>query len=534
MLAMTGRARVVPYILSLLTVQAAQPVRSWYRRRPSARAYARAVAAVAAVAEAGRRPSTGRPGRASSERATHLELGVLVLTIAVSAFAHLHRLGTTTPLLDELTYQQSGYDAVRGTVTAPAQPYLARHLFGLTQLVLGEGVVAARTVSAVASILTGVLLFALGRRIAGWWAGLGAFALWSVLPQATRAPDGSVTMLKLGRSALLEPLMVLFVVLALLLCWRWSERGRTRDAVLTGLALGAAVAAKPTAGLLAPVVVLGGFAALGISRRTLVHAGALATGALGVLLASYLPLGRGAPDAFQFMVEFQTREHAATGHAVILAGDVFARAPWWAYGWWQWRSVGTLAVVALVAAAAAGVVLSPRRWIVGVLAASILWPLAYLSLVARFGLAHYLHLWQPMLVLLAAVGAAELARRGSGARLCAAALAVALSVAGVQTLGAVATTEPRGYAAVGDLLADRDLAGRAVVVWGQTLVAEHELPGAQIVRAPEEATEPIVAVIVDPGTVARDPRPEVEAFLVTAGDDFERLAVDHLTLHLRR
>jgi hypothetical protein len=41
-------------------------------------------------------------------------------------------------------------------------------------------------------------------------------------------------------------------------------------------------------------------------------------------------------------------------------------------------------------------------------------------------------------------------------------------------------------------------------------------------------------VIVDPGTVARDPRPEVEAFLAAEGDGFERREVDHLTLHLRR
>lgn len=65
-------------------------------------------------------------------------------------------------------------------------------------------------------------------------------------------------------------------------------------------------------------------------------------------------------------------------------------------------------------------------------------------------------------------------------------------------------------------------------------MAEHELPGAQIVRAPEEATLPIVAVIVDPGTVARDPRPEVEAFLAAEGSGFERREVDHLTVHLRR
>jgi 4-amino-4-deoxy-L-arabinose transferase-like glycosyltransferase len=341
-------------------------------------------------------------------------------------------------------------------------------------------------------------------------------------------------MLKLGRSALLEPLMVLFVVVALLLCWHWVERGRTWDALLTGAALGAAMAAKPTAGLLAPVLAVAAVAALGPSRRTLVQVLALGLGALGLVAASYLPLGGEAPEAFRSMVEFQTQEHVAAGHQVIVAGEVFDRAPWWAYGWWQWRSVGSVALLALALAGVAGALLSPRRWVVGLLGASLLWPLAYLSLAAGFGLPHYLHLWQPVLVLLAAVGLAELARRPGPARLGAGVLVVALTVVGAQTLWAIATTERLGYGAVGDLLDERVLVGQAVVVWGQTLVAEHELPGAQVVRSPEEATLPVLAVIVDPGTVARDPRPEVEAFLAAEGDGFERREVDHLTLHLRR
>ena len=467
-------------------------------------------------------------------RPSPIEVGVLVLVALVSAYAHLHRIGTTTALLDELTYQQSGIDVVRGTVTAPAQPYLARYLFGLAQLVLGEGLPAARVVSAIASILTGTVLFAMGRRIAGWWAGVGAFALWSVLPQATRAPDGSVTMLKLGRSALLEPLMVLFVVLALHLCWRWARTGRTCDAVLVGLAFGAALASKPTAGLLAPVLVVAGCGALGLSRRTLLQVAAMGAAAAALLVASYLPLGSEAPDAVRFMIEFQTQEHAATGHQVIVAGEVYRSAPWWAYAWWQWRSVGTVALTALLAATTAAVVWSPRRWVVGLLTASLAVPLLYFGFVAEFGLAHYQHLWQPMLVLLAAVGIAELARRGTAARAGAVVLALGLSVVGVQTLAAITTTEQLGYGAIGELAGDRDLDQEAVVVWGQTLVAGHYLPGAQIVLNPGEATRPISAVILDAGTVARDPRPEVEAFLAAERASFTRTELDHLTLYLRR
>jgi hypothetical protein len=138
---------------------------------------------VAALAEADRPASPRSPATPAPGPATRLQAAALLLTLGVSAFAHLHRLGTTTALLDELTYQQSGLDAVRGEVVAPAQPYLARHLFGLAQLLLGEGLGAARLVSAAASILTGVVLFVLGRRIAGWWAGVGALILWSALPR---------------------------------------------------------------------------------------------------------------------------------------------------------------------------------------------------------------------------------------------------------------------------------------------------------------------------------------------------------------
>lgn len=149
---------------------------------------------------------------------------------------------------------------------------------------------------------------------------------------------------------------------------------------------------------------------------------------------------------------------------MIVADQVFDRAPWWAYGWWQWRSVGTVALVALVTAAVAGVLLPTSRWVTGLLAASVLWPLAYLSLMAGFGLPHYLHLWQPVLVLLAAVGVTELARRRGAARLGAGALLAALAVVGAQTLWAIAATERLGYGAVGDLLDDTDLGGQAVVV----------------------------------------------------------------------
>ncbi len=458
---------------------------------------------------------------------------VLVVALAITLFAHLHRLGTATALLDELTYQQSGIEALRGNLTTNASPYLARHLFGVAQLVIGEGLLAARLVSALASILTGLVLYGLARRLAGWWAGVGALVLWSVLPQATRAPDGSLTMVKLGRSALLEPVMALFVILSLALCWRWLRDGRTSTALLTGAALGAGVASKPTAALVLPVLVVCVIVHRGLSRRLAAQIVGLGAAALVVVAASYLPLGTEAPGAVSDLVEYQAGEHADDGHPVIVAGTVYDRAPWWAHAWWQWRSLGTAAAIALGLAA-----LAALRWLpptaTGLLAGSIAVPAAYLSFFAAFGLPHYLHLWQPALVLLGALGIAALVERGGGMRLVGGTLALVLALVGVQTLATVATTERRGYGAVGDLLEDEDLVASSVVVWGQTLVTEAYLPGAELVLLPAQASKPILAVIVDPGTVARDSRPDVEAYLAAEGDRLVEVQVDHLTVYVRR
>lgn len=457
-----------------------------------------------------------------------------MVALGVSAFTHLYRLGGTTALLDELTYSQSGLDAVQGTYSTNASPYLARLAFGAAQVVLGEGVEAARLVSATASIITGVVLFAFARRLAGWWAGIAAMVAWSVLPQATRAPDGSLTMVKLGRAALLEPPMALFVVLAVFLAWRWLDEGRSRHAVLAGIASGAAVASKPTAALLLPVLAVAAVIVLGRSWRVAGQVVAVAACALAVVVASYLPLGAQGPGAARELVEYQLGAHADSGHPVIVAGDVFDRAPWWAYAWWQWQSLGTAATVAVAVAALAAVASSPRRRAVLLVAATVAVPALYLSVAGAFGLSHYLHLWQPMLVLLATLGVVALMRRGWLARVVGVGLAATLAVVGLDTLATVATLEPRGYGRLGEVLADRDVDGSAVVVWGQTLVTQEYLPGAQLVLAPDEASDPILAVIVDPGTARRDPRPAVDAWLAARGDELDVVQVDHLTVHVRR
>jgi len=499
---------------------------------PIARAAAPYDPAVATVTEPVVRTATG--AAAPHDRVHRWTRPVvLVAALTVTAFAHLYRLGTATALLDELTYQQSGIEALRGNLTTNASPYLARHLFGLAQLIIGEGLLAARLVSAIASILTGLVLFTLARRLAGWWAGVGALVLWSVLPQATRAPDGSLTMVKLGRSALLEPVMALFVILSVALCWRWMRDGRTSTALFTGAALGAGVASKPTAALVLPVLVVCVVVHRGLSRHLAAQVAALGAAALVVVVASYVPLGSEAPGAVSDLVEYQAGEHADDGHPVIVADTVYDRAPWWAHAWWQWRSLGTAAAIALGIAA-----LAALRWLpptaAGLFAGSIAVPAAYLSFFAAFGLPHYLHLWQPALVLLGALGIASLVERGGRLRLLGGALALVLALVGVQTLATVATTERRGYGAVGELLEDEDLVGSSVVVWGQTLVTEAYLPGAELVLLPAQAARPILAVIVDPGTVARDPRPDVEAYLAAEGDRLEVVQVDHLTVYVRR
>ena len=82
---------------------------------------------------------------------------------------------------------------------------------GVTQVILHSseaGVV--RIPAATAALLTGLILFAFAWRVAGYWSGVLALALWTISPLT----------LFFGRIATLEVFLACFSTLALYLGWR--------------------------------------------------------------------------------------------------------------------------------------------------------------------------------------------------------------------------------------------------------------------------------------------------------------------------
>ena len=135
---------------------------------------------------------------------------VVAAAVGVCLFA---RLGTPTVGVDELVYTSAGWEYVHGRATQNLEhPYLAKQLIGLSQLAFGRTVVGGRVVGVVLAAVATLLVFELGRRLGGRWTGLGAAALFGVLPQA---PGTNVV--RLDRVAALESAMGLALVLALLL-----------------------------------------------------------------------------------------------------------------------------------------------------------------------------------------------------------------------------------------------------------------------------------------------------------------------------
>ena len=110
---------------------------------------------------------------------------VLVAVLLLAAYTAFFRLGFEDWHTDEPIYRKAGLAYVQeGDFSINQEhPFLAKYILGVTQAVSGSseaGVV--RIPAAAASLLTGLVLFAFGRRAAGYWVGVLALALWTISP----------------------------------------------------------------------------------------------------------------------------------------------------------------------------------------------------------------------------------------------------------------------------------------------------------------------------------------------------------------
>ena len=451
---------------------------------------------------------------------------VLVAVLLLAVYTAFFRLGLEDWHADEPTYRIAGLAYVQDGDFGVNQehPFLAKYILGVTQVAFGSseaGVV--RLPAATASLLTGVVLFAFGRRAAGYWVGVLALALWTISPLT----------LDFGRVATLEVFLAFFSALALYLGWRWAESGSWWFAGFAGVALGLATASKVIGILFLPAILLVGLLKIGLSRRLIFQSVLLSLAAAVVALAAYAPLGTEAPSAIQYMLDKQSR-HNARGHAVTINDVSYKYPPWWAYLWWQWKLYGTLATLSLGAAVLFAVL--RRRTLEIYLLVAALVPFLVLSFYAQVKLSHYIDAWQPPLILLVALVVGELARHRIVGGIVAVLLLAPFVYLGVHAVQAVSQVQPGPKAAVAEYLKGTGHDKGPVLVWGSGGLIKEYLPEAQVLKKPDDAQgEAIEAVIVDRSAAKRKPNRAIESYLATNRDKFESSnPVDKFEVYTRK
>jgi hypothetical protein len=360
--------------------------------------------------------------------------GVLLWGLVVNFI----RLGPTIIMPDEGTYANAAWRYVQGTISpaikltpgsnngrlpigqSSAQinpdnfqhPPLAKWLFGLGQLVVGhQSVTADRTVAAIATFLTGIVLLIWVARVAGRWAGLLACAFVLLLPEAVQGSNG----LRLGRFGLLDPVAELFVVIYLLLMWEWFRAGGRRTwlfAAASGVAIGCATGSKENGFLAAVVPILAWVVAAWreprLLGRRLAQTGLAVIAAVVVFFVPYLPFST--PFLrLRYLIDFQ-RIHSNDGHLIGLAGEVTWHPPWWANLWFAGHGMGAAVTIFVVGFAVVACALRRDR-IVAFCLAALLGPVIFHCFIAGVVLSFYWTMWMPPLLVLTALGVTEALRR---------------------------------------------------------------------------------------------------------------------------
>jgi 4-amino-4-deoxy-L-arabinose transferase-like glycosyltransferase len=447
-----------------------------------------------------------------------LRAAVLVAVLLLAAYTAFFRLGLEDWHADEPTYRIAGLKYVQDGNFNPNQehPFLAKYILGLTQVVSGSseaGVV--RIPAATATLLTGLVLFAFARRVAGYWVGVLALALWTISPLT----------LDFGRVATLEIFLIFFSTLALYLGWRWAEGGSWWFAGLCGVALGLATASKLTGILFLPAILLVGLLKIGLSRRLVFQGVLLGSAAAATVLATYAPAWGEAPSAIQYMFEFQS-QHNVEGHEQEVNGVAYLFPPWWAHLWWQWEFYGTLASLSLGVAVV--VACLRRRALELYLLAAALVPFLVLSFYVNVRLWYYYGAWQPPLILLLALASGKLASQGStrgqqiiGGTL-AALLLVPFAYLGVQTLQTVSQIQPGSDQVIAEYLKDTGHDRGTVLIQGGRI--KEYLPEARVINRPKDVQGEEIEVVIISDNPSKDTRPRHEAtrnYLETNRDEFE-------------
>jgi 4-amino-4-deoxy-L-arabinose transferase-like glycosyltransferase len=478
-------------------------------------------------------PAKDSPSRPAL-RQPPLAVAGFALLGALCAFVALYHLGVGTWLSDELYYREAGRAYVHGDFSVNREnTMLAKYILGAAQAVFGDGKVAVRAPAAVAGLLTGGVLLLLGKRIGGWLAGGAALALWCLLTRPEIIGDYDVGRIQIERYFRLEVFMGLFAALALYCAWRWAERGSWRWATAAGVAVGLAAGSKAPGILALPAVMLTGLIGGPLTRRSLTQAAAVGVLAFVTVLATYAPLGLDGFDAIHDMFYVSKLRNNDITTPFVFFGKLYDNPPWWSNFWWQWKSLGTPASVAVGACLALAPFVLARRTVI-VLGAALLIPIAFFVIELNYALPYYYYAWQPQLVLTCALVLAALVKRGGSARVAAALIAVPLVLVALGTIRDVAREKPEDYAAVGREFVPQ-LGHGVTVTWGLEAgrVLKNELPASQVAFNPGQLPE-ISGIVVDRAISTRRPAPAIAGYLRRHRRELVRRDVDRLEVYLPR
>ena len=442
----------------------------------------------------------------------------LVLLAVATAYQCFWRIGAENVGGDEATYVKAGLAYVHGAFDQNREhPPTAKYLFGLAQLVFGDGATAPRVLVGVLVVLGAGVLFLWLRVEIGFWAGYGAAALWTLTP---RGGAGA----RVDRVALLDPVMVFFAVAALFAIWMWMRTDRGWWLPLSAVLMAASVTSKASTLVLLPAFLLA--PVLFRRWRALVVGGAVWLAVFVVtVVALYAPMG--IRSAVTYMLEFQEGQNR-NGHLAQIDGRTYQFAPWWANAWYLVHGVGTPVLVVLGSGVLLALVVRPGRLVVFVALPLVLLGVFY-AVAAKIALPTYYSAWMPFIVLLAAIGFARLAalppRRLTAA---AASLLVVAAVVGSAPLAkTVWETRSTGVARLLPLLRHEGVGGGRIFFGAITPSDYDQYVGSRGVRDVVDA--PFVAIVV--GTDRRFPLPpEVQSLLETQRSSFDRVRLDRVVV----
>lgn len=455
----------------------------------------------------------------------------LVVVALAAVFVTTWHLGRPTIVNDEFVYLRASWAYVHGDFSLNLEhPPLAKYVYGVAQLIAGQGPLGPRLVAAAAVLGTGAVLFLWLRRELGFWTGLVAAGLWWLTPRgsgATWAEAGSVIGVRIDRFAMLEPLMVFFAVASLAAAWTWMRTGNRWWVAAAGALLALSVTSKVSTAVL--VLAIGALPLLFRRWRDL-GVGALYGGVafVVVFVVVYLPVGLF--RAIGQMLRFQAQQNAH-GHPTTILGTVWPTAPWWANFAFLADGTGWLLLSVLAVGVVAALAVRPDR-LVAYLGIALGVFLVFYVIVANVSLPYYYDAWMPLIIALAAIGYGRLATvRPPVGRIAAVVLVAALLVPVVRLGVAVVQTRPSGVAMLTEALQVRGKDDENVLFARFSANTWRIYFGDRGTQKPQFG--PFDAVVVGHDDRRAMP-PQVRTFLSEYDDQLEHFRLDYLDVYVTK